>query len=200
MKVGTQITKAYLDANVLVSYQVGRDKEPGHYPLAEEVFKNIITGKYSGIISLLTVMETINVFRRIKTEELKQLTITEPAEQIEYVKNESNFLYNDLTRKLLESHKTIKFEDCRGIAFSNFLPTCLEIAQQYHGKVKTYNNCRQCKSNVTHNVHKAIGPLDILHIFLALALGCKYFITFDKGFLDIVNDSRMKNLEIKVME
>ena len=198
MKPGLQTPKAYLDANILVAYQVGKEKEPKYFPLAQDIFRQIIAGKYIGIVSFITLMETINVFRRIKMEELEELGITERNEQIQYVKNESALLYYDLSRKLAEAHRGIRLEECRGVAISNFLSTSLEIAQQYSGTVKIYSNCRLCKSNIPHNVHKAISALDILHVFIARALGCKYFFTFDKGFNDIVGDSRIKNLEIKV--
>lgn len=111
MKTGLQ-NKAYLDTNILISYQVGREKDPKYFPIAEDVFRQINAGKYLAVVSFITLMETTNVFRRIKTEELKELGKTDPKEQIEYVKNESKLLYYDLTRKLVESQRSIRLEDC----------------------------------------------------------------------------------------
>lgn len=200
MSRGLQTPKVYLDTNVLISYQVGKEKDPKYFPLAQDVFREIIVGKYIGVVSLVTLMETVNVFRRIKMEESNEQGITDPNKQLEYIKNESKLLYRELVQKLLETQRNIRLEECDGVAISNFLSTSLEIAQQYLGVVRTYNNCKQCKSNIPHNVHKAIGALDILHIFIARALKCKYLITFDKGFKEIINDERIKPLEIKVME
>ncbi len=200
MSQGLQTPKVYLDTNILISYQVGREKDPKYFPLAQDVFRQIIVGKYIGVVSFVTLMEAVNVFRRIKTEELKELGITDPDKQTEYVKNESTFLYQQLTRKLLEAQRNLRLEDCKGVSISSFLSTSLEISQNYSGVVKTYNDCRQCKSNIPHNVHKAIGALDIIHIFIARGLKCKYLITFDKGFKQIINDERIKPLEVRVME
>ena len=200
VKAGLQTAKEYLDTNVLISYQVGREKDPKYFPLAQDIFREIIVGKYIGVVSFVTLMEAVNVFRRIKTEELRVLGITDSNQQTEYVKNESRFLYSELVQKLLETRGNIRLEECKTVSISSFLSTSLDMVQQYYGTVKTYNNCKQCKSNIPHHVHKAVGPLDVLHVFIAKALRCKYLITFDKGFKDIINDQRIKPLEIKVIE
>jgi len=192
------LKKVYLDTNILITFAVGKVKD-SRFHLAEEIFNKIKSGTYEGVISTLTLMETLGVFRRqIGTNRALMQTVPR-EEQGEYVKNDSFATFQTMLGYLVQM-PNIKFEERISTSIGTVLNTSFEIMKEITGLVKFYNNCGFCDSSVKVSVHKAVAAMDIIHSIIAKDTGCESVVTMDKGFKELCGNSLLDSLEMEVIE
>lgn len=191
------VQKFYIDTNVLISYISGPAKEPTQYPKAQKIFGEIKQGTYVGVISTLVLIELKGVIRTILGTDRTQLENIAQNKQADYVKSESQKIYNELISELLQL-PNIKFEKGRQSNFQSVLDSANQIMDDIKGDVRFYNTCGNCGTQYKSSKHKQILAADILHALLAKDTACDSLITFDKGFTGLVNDSTISPLQIIV--
>ncbi|MDE1838458.1 MAG: PIN domain-containing protein [Thaumarchaeota archaeon] len=191
------VQKFYIDTNVLISYISGPQKEPTQYPKAQKIFSEIKQGVYVGVISTLVLIELKGVIRTILGTDRPQLETIEQNKQSEYVKSESQKIYDELIGELLQL-PNIKFEKGRQSNFQSILDAANQIMDDIKGDVRFYDTCGNCGAQFKSSKHKQILAADILHALLAKDTACDSLITFDKGFAGLVGNSIMSQLQIVI--
>jgi predicted nucleic acid-binding protein len=198
MKLGAVRLKAYLDANILISYVNGPVLEPKNYPKAKRVWDEIKEGKYKGVVSTLVLQEVLSVFRRMKGQEIDILSPLSYDQRNKYVSSESQSMFSELLKSLMRiSTDKIIFENCDTVESLAFYTDSFDLYTKYFGEVRFYQTCNQCKSETVNSTYKGLAPMDIIHIMLANRLECDSFITLDKGYSAIINEPKIK-LKINV--
>ena len=176
--------KAYLDAGVLVAYGLGRD-DP-HYEDAKVVIKDIQRGNIRGVVSLLALLETMDVIRkRVVSKTPKSILDSKSdAQRKEYIQQESGRRYRELIDKLTGAAKAKKILLVKhhGTDIADVLDTCDDLLTNEFGDIRFYRRCWQCEGAHEHYLYKGIGPIDAMHFDLAKRVPCEIFVTTDKGF------------------
>lgn len=190
--------KAYLDTNILIAYIAGPEKDR-QFPMAKDIFEKIKNSDFLGIISTLTLMEVLQVFRRQLGSDRTTLQTIPRYQQPDHIKNESHSMYQGLLKELLKL-PNIKFEKGSYANIATLFETSFEILQEIKGTVKFYNSCGFCGSNSRISVHKAVATMDITHAVIAKNTGCELLLTFDKGFKELIDNAKLVPLEIQVKE
>jgi predicted nucleic acid-binding protein len=194
------LKKAYLDANILLALAAGEKKEGRQYKAAVNIFDEIRDGKFVAVISSLTLMEVLAVFRTQKGREQSALNGLESKKQLEYVINESKTMYEVLIGQLLRL-PNVKFDAGKHTDLNKLMDRALEILQKTSGKVRFFNTCKRCGSeNVNYSFYKGMGSDDIIHALLARDLDCEYFITFDRDFEVLQDLEELEPLEFRVIK
>lgn len=192
--------KAYLDANILLALSAGEKKERDQYKLAVRILDEVKDGKIEAVISSLTLMEVIAVFRTQKGREKHKLTGLSGEEQQEYVLNESKEMYDILMRELLKL-PSLKFDLGKHTDLNKLMDQAFGILQKTKGKVRFYNRCTRCGSqNVNYSAFKGVGSDDVIHASLAKDVGCDQLITFDRDFEDLKELDEFEGLEFRVVK
>jgi len=191
------VKKAYLDANILIAYAVGPEKDNQYYK-SKEIFDKIRQNTFVGVISTLTLAEILGVLRVIKaSEDLEYLNKLRSQEQLDYVLNESKILFDTMVGELLQM-PNVMFERGKNTNFQSMLDDVLSVLNNIKGVVKIYNNCKKCGSNLPVSTHKGVATVDLLHALMAKDIGCDSLITFDKGFNELKSESKFDSIEIDV--
>ncbi len=187
-----------MDTNILITYVVGPEKDD-KFDLAKQVFGKIRSGEYEGVISTLTLMEVLGVFRRqVGTDRERMYLVPRPT-QGEYVQTESQSMFQSMLGELVKMPNT-KFEEGKSVNLGSVLNSSLDIMKEVKGVVKFYNTCGFCDSRASVSVHKAVATMDIIHATMAKETGCESLITFDKGFKELQGNDSLNPLEIEVLE
>ncbi|NQT09088.1 type II toxin-antitoxin system VapC family toxin [Candidatus Bathyarchaeota archaeon] len=193
---------AYLDANILIAYILGPTKERRNYPFAQRVFTDIGNGVYSALISNLVLVEILNALRRIKGREYRHLSsLPSDNDCLQYIKTESDSIFQNLVTTLMQVGKQIQFTDCDKINARTVFDMGLNILNRTTGKIAfRYNVCGNCRTRNNYSNFSGLGPIDISHIFLAKELGCDQLITLDQGFEEVQNNPDVTPLNIVVLK
>jgi len=176
--------KAYMDAGLLVAYGLGpADK---HYVKAKRVIDDIIQGKYRGVVSVLSLLETRDVIR-------KRLTSNTPKNVLDgksnlqrkyYLQQESDRKYTTLIDNVTKAAKAKKMfiVDFDGINIGEVFGMCDYLLSMNFGNIELFPFCWLCKRRYEHYEYKGLGPIDAMHFDLAKRLHCNLFITTDQSF------------------
>jgi len=160
------LKKAYLDANILLSLSAGEKKESDQYRLAVRILDEIKNGKIVAVISSLTLMEVLAVFRMQKGREKHNLDGLTSEKQLEYVLKESDGMYGTLMRELLKL-PNIKFDLGKHTDLNKLMDQAFTILQKTKGKVKFYNRCTRCGTkNLNYSAYKGlyfVAPAVVIH-------------------------------------
>ncbi|MEM2972494.1 MAG: PIN domain-containing protein [Candidatus Bathyarchaeia archaeon] len=179
--------KAYLDTSVLVAYGLGSDDI--HYKGAKTVINDILQGNYIGVVSLLALLETMDVIRKRIVDKTPKdiLDGKSDTQKKEYVQQESRKRYQELIDKLTKAAKAKKIllVEHDGTNIADVLVTCHNMLTKEFGDIKLYHRCLQCGSDHEHYSYKGIGPIDAMHFVLAKKVPCQIFITTDKSFASL---------------
>jgi len=176
--------KAYMDAGVLVAYGLGHVDV--HYPNAKRIIDEITEGKYRGVISVLSLLETMDVIRkRLVSQTPKDfLDARSDLQRKEFIRQESEKRYNALIDNLTKAAKAKKIiiVDFDGVNIAEVLTICNDLLSNNFGDIRFFNRCWLCRRRYDHYEYKGIGPVDAMHFDLAKRIHCDLFITTDKGF------------------
>lgn len=193
---------AYIDTNVFLSYIAGPGSHPVQYPLARAFFKEIADHKWIGGISYLTLLEILDVLRKWRASELDTISkIQTDWDRTRYVIEGAKQLYSHIIAETLAS-PDFRIIETPNVDASLLMTTAFEILTDINGVVKLYNSCSKCGYEQDHaliSVHKSVGAADILHALIAKEANCHRLVTFDKGFLDLINHARIQPLWIDVL-
>ena len=176
--------KAYLDAGVLVAYGLG--SVDYHYPKAKQVIDEIRKGRYRGVISVLSLLETMDVIRkRLVSQTPKNFLDTRPyLQRKEYIRQESEKRYSALIDNLTKAVKAGKMfiVDFDGINISDVFAACNSLLSNNFGDIRFLKRCWLCRRSYHRYEYKGLGPVDAMHFDLAKRIPCNLFITTDKSF------------------
>lgn len=168
----------------MVAYGLG--SVDWHYVKAKDVFTQISQNKLRGVISLLALLETMDVIRKRIVPQIssKALDRKNPLDQQQYVRLESERRYKTLIDNLTAAAKAeqLLLVDHKGVSVADILTICTNMLTKHFGDIKLYRKCWQCRGNYRHYAYKGIGPIDAMHFSLAKKVPCDLFITTDKGF------------------
>lgn len=190
--------RAYLDSNIILAYAAGPIKEPEQYSKAKKIFEEIKSNQFIGIISILTLMETLGVMRAQKAREKEQLLGLDRKDQLYYVLKESKEMYDVTTHEILQM-PNVKLEAGKVIDMKKLFEMAYEIMLQVRGNVKFRRYCKKCGSDNSFFDYKGLGTDDIIHILLAKEIGCDIFITFDSDFGELINHEKIEPIEIRLL-
>jgi predicted nucleic acid-binding protein len=176
--------KVYLDAGVLVAYGLGSGDV--HYKGAKVVINGILKGNYIGVVSLLALLETMDVIRKRIVDKTPKNVLDQKSEsqKREYIRQESWKKYQELIDKLTKAAKAGKIlivkHDETDVA--DMLTMCYDMLTNEFGDIKLYHRCLQCGRDYEHYLYKGIGPIDAMHFVLAKKVPCQIFVTTDRSF------------------
>lgn len=118
--------KAYLDAGVLVAYGLGSDDI--HYESAKAIIGDILRGNYVGVVSLLALLETIDVMRKkiVSKTPKNVLDRKSDRQKKEYIQQESGRRCQELIDELTRAAKAKKILLVKhdGTDIADVLTTC----------------------------------------------------------------------------
>jgi len=195
---------AYIDANILVSYALGAEKDE-RFHIAKKVFEDVLQGKYAVALSHLVLSETLHALRNIATKEVFK-GIENKYTQGELIKlaNSSAFRKKVIDRSL-EAFKTIiecitsnpdhfRIEPPETHYSEKIFSEGLNILSRNFGIFRVYRyRCRKCNSYLNCDkcgfnceiAYKSINAPDITHALISDSIKCEYFLTMDKYFSKI---------------
>jgi len=192
----------YIDSSILVSYQLGPTDR--FYQTAKEIMEKDILGKQIiGLISMLTLLEVIDVIRHRITERTNKVTLDlmdEPSKNL-YVRTETEKKIKEMIDilTLMESQGFIVFADFTPLDLKQIMSDVYDYSRNYFGMVRKYFNCQICHNPLEHYSYKGLGWIDLLHAFLAVGLFADGLITADKGFGHLSTDQKFSGLKITVI-
>jgi predicted nucleic acid-binding protein len=193
---------AYIDTNVFLSYIAGPLSHPVQYPLAKEFFNEIASHKWIGVISYLTLLEILDVLRKWRASELEAISkIQTDWDRTRYVIEGAKQVYSNIIAETLAT-PDFRIIETPNVDANLLMTAAFEILTDITGVVRLYNSCSKCGYEQDHpiiSVHKSVGAADILHALIAKEAKCHKLVTFDKGFLDLINNPRLQPLWIHVL-
>lgn len=176
--------KAYMDAGVLVAYGLG--SVDMHYRKAKQVIDEVTKGKYRGVVSVLSLLETMDVIRKRLVNQTPRdfLDVRSDLQRKEYIRQESEKRYSALIDNLTKAAKAKKMfiVNFDGVNIAEVLAICNNLLSKNFGDIRFFPRCGLCRMEYEHYEYKGIGPVDAMHFDLAKRVGCDLFITTDKSF------------------
>ncbi len=192
----------YLDSSVIISYQRGPSDHA--YVSAKRIFEEEIGGKKAiGLVSLLALMEIVDVIRKRVTERTNKQTLNSMDDQTRafYIKSESDkqikILINALTS--MEKQGFINFADFTPLDLKKIMDNVYNYSKNYFGEVRKFNQCSFCRRPYENFGYKGLGWIDLMHSFLAVGLCADKIITADKSFSNLRLDTKFSSLKIVII-
>jgi hypothetical protein len=192
----------YLDSSVILSYQIGPADHA--YADAKNVFEvDIGGGATIGVVSLLTLMEIIDVIRKRVTERSNKLLLDAMVEtrRNEFIKSETEAriktLINNLTA--MEKRGLLIFADFTPLDLKQVMDDVFTFSKGYFGMVKKYYHCGICRTPHESYSYKGLGWIDLMHAFLAIGLCVDSLVTADKSFSALSTDNRFSSINIEII-
>jgi predicted nucleic acid-binding protein len=192
----------YLDSSIIVSYQLGPTDR--FYSQAKRIIEvETKQRRLTGLVSMLTLMEVIDVIRRRVTERTGRATLDaldDPSKN-SCVKAESDRKIKGLIQVLtqMEEQGLVLFGDFTPLDLKNIMNDVYSYSKTYFGMVKKYFMCQVCKATFEHYSYKGLGWIDLMHAFLALGFFADGLITADRSFAHLSADSKFSSLVITVI-
>jgi len=192
----------YLDTCVWIAYI--RGEEDQKYDAAEKIMLDVKHGKMRIIMTDLVLLEILNVLRKIEGRNFKILSnMLNDQERTRYVNQKSSSKFREFVDEITKV-PFIHFKKVSGINLQDgILSPSLEFMWKYPGNVRLKRFCRVCKTRKPvpfFSEYKGLGPVDLMHILLAVHLGCEYFITFDRDFRALSREPYFaKIIKIKIL-
>ncbi|MGA2308137.1 MAG: hypothetical protein ABSG57_01145 [Candidatus Bathyarchaeia archaeon] len=192
----------YLDSSIILSYQLGPTDR--FYNDARRIIEDdIMKKKIIGLVSMLTLMEVIDVIRRRVTErtDKSKLDLLDTISQNLYLKGESDTKIKDLLQVLtqMEDQGLILFSDFTPVDLKQMMKDVYDYSKDYFGIAKKYYRCQICNGSFEHYTYKGLGWIDLVHAFLALGFFADGLITADKSFAHLSSDPKFGSIEITVI-
>lgn len=192
----------YLDSSIIVAYILGPN-DP-FYKSAKNILENdIINGTTVGLISMLSLLEIIDVIRKRVTERTnrKLLDSMNEANKKSYIKAESESKISELidTLTIMEEKGYIIFADFTAIDLKQIVNRIYSYSKAYFGNISKSYFCRICRTPFESYSYRGLGWIDLMHAYLALNLCADGFMTADKSFKDLTIDSDFSNLKFTIL-
>jgi hypothetical protein len=105
--------------------------------------------------------------------------------------------YGEFSSTLL-ALTNVKLKDPNASAYQILNPS-FALLFKYFGSLIQENECPVCRMPYNFLGVNGVCESDALHVLLAWHLNCDVFFTFDKDFLELVNDSTVAPMKIRVL-
>ena len=82
------------------------------------------------------------------------------------------------------------------------LESSLTVLNCTKGIIRFHNKCSKCKTKKHYKYFSAlrcVSTVNVMHILLAKELGCNSFVTFDRGFEEIISHQLVQHIIIRVL-
>lgn len=162
--------RIYLDSGVLIKWQYG---DSHTLPAAQRFLKDVSSGKYEGIISLLAVKEFVKFIRNLSVANGDN----DPQKWLEREKRLLDVIWRLKGVKIIEGTSEERAVSGTNLSFADVSMEALTLMKKYGGSVKRNPNTNKME-------HDGIHPMDALHIAVAKGMGCSKIATFDNDFIE----------------
>ena len=193
---------AYIESGIWIAKGIG---EKDKFYLNSNIFinDNIETGKLKGIVSLISLMEAIDVIRARITSKTDRTILNGMNEKrrVEYLKGHTDEKIRILLRYLRtkEAENKILFADFTIVDLNKIYVNSFNYLRHYFGNIPFYYKCGKCWKDFPHYEYKGIGNIDVLHALLAKEYFCNLFITTDRDFRDLQGSPYFPDLQFEVI-
>lgn len=160
--------RIYLDSGVLIKWLYG---DSYTIPAAQRFLKEVSSGKYEGIISLLAVKEFIKFIRHLSVTNGEN----NPQKWLDKEKNLLASVWKLKGVKIIEGKSEEHVVTGTNLAFADVSMEALSLMRKYGGSAK-----RNPQTNKME--HDGLHPMDALHLAVAKGMGCSKIATFDNDF------------------
>jgi hypothetical protein len=196
-------TLAYIESGIWIAKGLGStDKFYNSSRLFVE--NNIETGRIKGIVSLISLMETIDVIRTRITSNINKNILDNMSDKRreEYIKNLSEEKMRILLTYLRtkETENKILFADFSIIDLKNIFENSFQFSKNFFGHIPFRYKCGRCWQDYQHYEYKGLGNTDILHAFLAKEYFCNLFVTTDTDYKDIQGSPIFPDLNFLILD
>lgn len=193
---------AYLDAGVWIAYGLGKDDK--FYKPSKNLIENRLgKNKLVGIVSLLSILESIDAIRR-RVIERTSVEDLDSMPDDDFRSNHLQEVSDDKIRKLAvyltekERKMEIIFADFSRVDLNAVMNNVHAFIKDYFGVVRKYLKCGRCWQDYPNYAYKGLGYIDLAHVHLACSFRCNSFITTDQYFRHIEDDNRFSTLEFEI--
>lgn len=203
----TKTPLAYIDANILISYALGKEKDT-RFHIAKKVFEDVLQGKYAVVISHFVLSETLHALRNIATREVFNEIENTPSQQDlidlansskfrKEVNNRSLAAFKMIIESITSNPDHFKIKTTETPYSEKIFSKGLKILSQNLGIFRVFRyRCRKCGSYMkcgncginSEIVYKSINAPDVTHALISDSIQCDYFFTMDKYFGNVPKD------------
>lgn len=190
-----------MDAGVWVAY--GLKDADRHYPQAKAVIREVVTRKIKGVVSLLSLLETMDVIRKRIVERTPRSILDSKGdlERRRFISQKSQEKYQFLIDRITEAVRSdqMLIVDFKGIDIGNVFTNCNDFLSSHFGDINLFKRCLTCGRDYEHYAYKGLGPIDTMHILLAREIGCNYFYTTDQSFKHLFGKPEFNSIRIEII-
>jgi predicted nucleic acid-binding protein len=192
----------YLDTNVYIGYYFGehntlRHNDKGTIDNEKDQFhrsKTYFNSSNQIFVPTILMIETFSTIRKILSRSLSIITTDK-------LNKESKELFKKIIIDVSEQ-KNFKFDqktDTNQINLNSIVRKSYDIISFIQGNLKQTRFCNTChRGGTQQQIHKCLDMMDIMHVLMAKSYGCKKFVTFDKGFIEIMYHKEIKPVIIEI--
>lgn len=196
---------AYLDSGVWIAYGLG--KEDYFYESSKDLLENRLgRNNLIGIISILSILESIDAIRRRITEKTDVEYLNSVGDNVELrneiIKSITEPKIRQLATYLTSMEREMKliFADFQRVDINEIINNTYGFEKKYFGIIRRYNRCSRCRRRYLNYLYKGLGFIDVTHLNLAISLLCNRFITTDQYFNHVIDYSEYSSLEFEIFK
>jgi predicted nucleic acid-binding protein len=180
---------AYLDTCVWLSALYKR--HPKHN-IALSIFNEARKGNYTIFVTHHVLSEVFDVLKKkmVTSQKVRSTLSASTLEKLVKAK------YAEFGKTIL-ALTSVRFRNPYASTNQVFYPSFV-LLNKYFGKIKQENKCPICDNTYKYIECDTIYEGDALHVLLAFSLNCDVFITFDDDFTQLVGESSLAPMAIKV--
>ena len=196
------INLAYLDAGIWIAYGLGKDDI--FYASSKELIENRLgKNKLFGIVSILTVLESIDAIRRRITERTDIKFLDNAYTDVlrrELIRASTEPKIKELATFLvtMERDSKLVFADFKRVDMNNIINETYDFEKGYFGIIRSYSRCGKCKGDYRNYSYKGLGFIDAMHLNLAKEYRCNSFITTDQYYAHVAGDENYSTLTFEI--
>jgi hypothetical protein len=193
---------AYIESGIWIAIGIGNNDI---FYASSKTFinDNIETNKIKGVVSLLSLLEAIQVIRTRITSNTEKIALDfmNDDKRKQYLSNiceeKIKILIQYLRTK--EDEKKLFFTDFSIVDLNNVYNESFQFLSDYFGYIPFYPRCGRCYQIYPHYEYKGVGGIDLLHAYLAKECYCSLFVTTDGGFRDLEGLPQFLNIHFEVL-
>ncbi|MFA4861036.1 type II toxin-antitoxin system VapC family toxin [Methanoregula sp.] len=187
--------RVYFDTSIWYSYMV-KDK---HTEKAKKLFAYAEENKIKIAVSHLVLLELFDIIRKrtIENSEYNGLSDDRKKQLIQNYEDTRQEIAEKIS-KLWKAEK-IEIKDPDNKIVDHYKNIYKYLVQSF-GDIGQKDWCFDCKCKMPQIKYKyqGTGHLDIQHALIARDFQIKQFVTFDKGFSEIIKNKEFESLKIEI--
>ncbi len=192
----------YLDTNVFIAFYFGENNSLRHSDVGtinneKSQFRRSKSYFNSYDQIFVPTLLAIEIFSTIR----KILSRSPSIRTEQQLNNESKILFQNIIKDVSEQ-ENFRFDqksNANQINLNSVVRKSYDIISFIQGILKQNKFCNTCHTKgIQQQIHKCLDLMDIMHVLMAKSYGCKKFITFDKGFNEIINHEEIKPIIIEI--